>query len=80
LLVNDSDLEGDVQATIGIKRKDWTIEKLGERSNTRLTTRWAAINGGGILSDGPRVWRAAIKPAFCALCLREQTIDAFSQH
>jgi hypothetical protein len=80
LLVNHSDLEWDVQATLCIKCKDGLVKELGERSDTCLTTRWAAINGRCALSDGTRVGRAAIKTTFCALCLRKQTVDTFSQH
>jgi hypothetical protein len=80
LLVNYGDLQWNVQATLCIKRKNWTIEKLGESSNASIAAWWAAIDGSRILGDGARVWRAAIKTTFRALCLREQTIDAFGQH
>jgi hypothetical protein len=80
LLINHSNLEWNVQATICIKRKDWTIEKLSKCSNARLAARWAAIDRGRIFGDGARVGRAAIKATFRALCLWEQTIDAFGQH
>jgi hypothetical protein len=80
LFINYSDLEWNVSATIWIKCKDWTVEQLGERCNARFAARWTAIDWSRIFGDGARIRRAAIKTTFRALCLREQTIDAFGQH